>query len=227
MILNVKNHESATENTQSTENPIMCSKYSKFSQCSKCSKSSQSSYVFSVADARDAATRWIPDDIKGVNRALFQFAREMRSLLPDAVAEEMEPYLAIWYRVASDYLKELDWGEVLCDFEFKLEEIKYPVGQDPLSMAIQEANEHEPPECSTRYGGNMGRLVHILQRLQMKNRNKSFYLSVRVAGRILGTTKDSAARMLRYLVLKGVLEIDHSIEYDEFHARRYYYRGEF
>ncbi len=224
MIQNVNHHKSSTEKSENTENSI--NRFSNFSDISDISDFSDNS-VFSVACARDAANRWVPKNTKDVNRSLFQFAREMRAFLPDSTAEEMEPYLAIWYTVAVESVRDLDWSEVLCDFEFKLESVKFPAGNDPLSIILQEVEENEPPACATRFRGRMGRLVHILQRLQMKNMDKSIYMSGRVADRILGAKEGSAAKMFRYLVLKGVLEVDHSIESNEYRARRYFYRGDF
>ena len=230
MIANVNNHSTHTEKTEntefteSTENTSETSVFSVFSDNSVFSDTSVHS-VFSVSDVQIAAERCIPRNERDVNRSLFKFARELRAMLPNNRMVDLEPYVEVWHKVALDHVSYLEWSDVWFDFIEKWDSVKFPAGKDPLDILVKLVDGSEPPECAKRYGGKVGRLVHILQRLQMETGDKPFFMSGRTAARIVGTTHTKAALWLRGLIRDGVIAVDHSVESNEFRARRYRYIG--
>ena len=107
---------------------------------------------FSVSDIQDTAVRCAPTDEHDVNRALFQFARELRAMLPNADVVETGPHVDVWYKVALERVPELERSDVWWDFIDKWDAVKFPAGDDPMEMIVKAVAENEPPACSTRYG---------------------------------------------------------------------------
>jgi len=184
--------------------------------------------VLSVSGAvHAAASRCVPVDKRSVGRALFRFAREMRSLFPGSESSEVTEYVDVWWERAQEVVPDLELPDAVMDFMEKWDAVKFPAGEDPLELVLEAVSKNPPPECSTRYGGKVGMLVHILQRLQIEVGDKAFYMSGRTAARLVGTTHGKASMWLRGLVKAKVLEVDHSVESNAHRARRYRYSGDY
>lgn len=211
------------ENPEKTENPIKRS--SDFSGISGFSAFSGIS-AFSGYDVNESANRLSPTRREAINYQLFRFAKELLGAFPGAAAEELEPYFEVWYKVAKEHIPDLEWGDALLDFEYKLSAVKFPAGTDPFSVILREVDEMEPPACSTKYGGKIGRLIHILQRLQLLDVNSPIFMSQRMAGKILGTDKNDGKKKLQQLVTLGILKVDETVKCNEFRAKRYRYLGD-
>lgn len=226
MITNINNHETCTEKTElpetteTTENSFY--RYSVFSDISVNSDTSVLS-VFSV-QVQSAAIACTPKDVREVNRVLFDFARRLRGLLPIATVEDLVPYVELWHKAALKTVNTLEWTDVWWDFIDKWDAVKFPAGSNPLELIVQEANDNEPPECSMRYGGKVGRLVHLLQRLQLKEPDKPFYMAGRTAAKLLGVPHPKPQSWLNHLVREGVLEV--VSKGTKHRATRYRYLGD-
>jgi hypothetical protein len=216
MIQNVRHLlRPVTESTENTEDYLLGSLLS---------LSSSVISVFSVTQAQELVERYTPQDVKEVNRSLFDYARALRAAFPVSNMAELVPYVELWHKVASANVKGLDWGEVWCDFLFKWNSVKFPVGEDVFTCIMQEINEYEPPACSTFLGGPVGKLVHIIQRLQIHVGDNPFYLASRKAGVLMGVDHNRAAKWLKSLVYSGTLEV--VTKHTSYKATRYRYLGD-
>lgn len=211
MICNVP----VTESTENTEDYLLGSLLS---------LSSSVISVFSVTQAQELVGLYTPKEVREVNRRLFDYARALRSAFPVSDMAELAPYVELWHKAALANVNGLDWGEVWCDFLFKWNSVKFPAGEDVFTCIMQEINEYEPPACSTFLGGPVGRLVHIIQRLQIHVGDTSFYLSCRKAGALLGVDHNTAAKWLKGLVYSGTLKV--VANHTKRKAKRYRYLGD-
>jgi hypothetical protein len=169
--------------------------------------------------------RHIPIDRRGVDRAVFSLARELRALLPNASVADLGPYVEVWNKVALKDIAGFDQTMVWWTFIDKWDAVKFPDGEDPLSLIVKSLADSEPPACAMRYGEKVRRFVHILQRLQMEVGDKSFYMSERTAAKLMETTQPMARTCLKRLVNEGVLEVDHKVKANQYRATRYRYIG--
>lgn len=208
-------HAVVTESTENTEDYLLGSLLS---------LSSSVISVFSVTQAQELVARYTPQDVKEVNRRLFDYARALRGALPASDMAELAPYVELWHKAALAHVKGLDWGDVWCDFLFKWNSVKFPAGEDVFTCIMQEINEYEPPACSTFLGGPVGRLVHIIQRLQIHVGDNPFYLACRKAGPLVGVDHNTAAKWLKGLVYSGTLK--EVAKHTSYKAKRYRYLGD-
>jgi len=182
--------------------------------------------VVSVTDIRNAIGGCLPEHESDLDSAIFRLARTLRALLPGAQVPSTEPHVEAWYQLARERIPSLEWTDVWWEFIRKWDFVKFPAGASPMDMIVKAVEESEPPECAKRYGGKVGSLVHVLQRLQMETGEKPFFISCRTAAALVGTTYPRAARWLKNLTREGVIEVDTKVKSNEYRARRYRYLGD-
>jgi hypothetical protein len=145
---------------------------------------------------------------------LFRFARAMKAFETTTEVRQNEPELenaiADWYRTAQQKGKvppDTDFDECRMLFLHAWEHVRAPLGANPLEEAIKRADRLPPPPEANRYQkAGLKRLVSVCHQLQLLAGEAPFFLSVRDAASILGTTKlETVSAFLAGLVRDGVL----------------------
>ena len=134
------------------------------------------------------------------NRAVFQFARRMKSLpvLTDADVEELRPHARNWHSRALPYIKTDPFEETWIDFIYAWPRIKFIAGADPMTEIFSRAAQQ--PDAVWPYEQRELRLLASLcKELQRSAGDGPFYLSCRTAGRLLSVTHLRAWRWMMLL----------------------------
>lgn len=149
-------------------------------------------------------------------RALKGFAAET------GVNPKLGSALAVWWAEAVGLLTPgLDFEEFLADLTDCYRRAKVPLGSNPLKAA--EATLPQLPKGAT-YAQKMERLALLCEKLQKKNGNEPFFISVRDVGRIIGNTDRYAAqKAISYLIAKGIIEMVKKGGPETMKASRYRY----
>jgi hypothetical protein len=136
---------------------------------------------------------------------------------------------AQWYERASaaNVLKAGQTEEdYMMEFLNAYRKAKYPLGSLAIGRAWKRAHESPPPPEAIRFRNPQTRLLVVLCReLQTEAGGEPFYLSSRVAQRLLGQeTHSTAATWLGAMVQLGILAI--AKDGTATTATRYFYRGQ-
>lgn len=218
MIRDVKSSE-LSELSESSEASEVSEVPSKDSEHSDYSEHSDTS------DYSDRKRASLPTDKRGLGRCLFNLAKDIRVFLPLEAINDAKPYFTEWYDKTVEIIPELEFSSSWAMFRSKWKSVKFASGEDPLDIVMRAVAETEPPECAKNYDGKVATLVHILQRLQIEVGDGPFYISGRVAARLLGWNQPEVSISLNMLVDEGVIRI--AREHTAHSARRYYYVGDF
>ena len=159
---------------------------------------------------QEAILTTIPASPGNRNKAIFEFARRLKSRLEyaDAAPVQLEELLRAWHQVALPNLGTKDFDETRIDFLKGWDKIKYPHGTGPFLEAMQRLDTTELPRCADRYDDvNKRRLVGICRELQRINPSGPFFLSCRTAGDWLKIDHTTASRWLFLLCADGILKL--------------------
>jgi len=159
---------------------------------------------------REAILTTIPISRGNRNKALFQFARRLKSRREYADADpiQLEGILREWHQIALPNLGTKDFDETRIDFLKGWDKIRYPHGTGPFADAMKRLNDAELPRCADRYDDvNKRRLVGLCRELQRINPAGPFFLSCRTAGECLKVDPATANRWLFLLCADGILEL--------------------
>lgn len=148
--------------------------------------------------------------------SLFIFARAIkafevtnqRRLSPN----DLQRAFALWWSNAKSLLQaDDDFDEWRFAFEDAWESAKHPLGANVLAEATRRADTQPPPPAASKYGNStkLKRLVAVCYQLQLLAGDGPFFLSVRDAAKIIGTTKlNTASAFLSGLVRDDVLKLE-------------------
>ena len=145
---------------------------------------------------------------------LFVFVRLLKAFVSTTgnklKSADRASAFSLWWNSAksSSWLPtDADFDEYRYEFEDTFPKVKTPHGANPLAEAIRRADANPMPPQSARYTSpKLKRLVAVCYQLQLLQGNSAFFLAVRDAARILGTTDlNRANAMLAGLVRDGIL----------------------
>jgi hypothetical protein len=146
------------------------------------------------------------------NRAVFQLARRLKEIRPDATPDELRAIVAEWHRRALPTIQTKEFAETWSDFAVAWEpgRIKRPVG---VCLAKAVADADAIPGWLMRrlddlaYDGQLRRLAALCWHLQQQWGDRPFPLAGKVAGgRFLGVSEVHAGRLLKTLRFDGLIE---------------------
>ena len=163
----------------------------------------------SVDDAIEAAIRDAqPDRVGQRNRAVFELARALKAVpgLADAPVGDLRDTVRRWHEQALPIIGTKPFDETWADFVAAWPRVRFPKGQEPMTLIIQRADASPPPAVAELYDApQTRRLITICRELQRASGDGPFFLSCRTAGLLLGLDQTTAWRRLGMLVVDDVL----------------------
>jgi len=175
-------------------------------------ESAESSVSMVVVDARieEVIQRTLPQKAgKRRHGAIFEVARALKAIsdLASRPARDFELVVRRWLTLALPYINDKEFERTWFDFLDGWDRVKFAEGEGPLHQAFERAKQAQPPAWATRYDRpELRLLVCLLRELQRMAGQKSFPLSCRDAGRLIGVDYRLANCWLRGLVLEEVLK---------------------
>jgi len=111
-----------------------------------------------------------------------------------------------WHERALPIIGTKPFDETWADFVAAWPRVRFPKGQEPMTLIVQRADASPPPAVAERYDApETRRLVAICRELQRASGDDPFFLSCRTAAELLGMDHATAWRRLEMLVADGVL----------------------
>lgn len=159
---------------------------------------------------QDAILSTVPSAPGNRNKAIFEFARRLKSRpeYADAAPSQLEELLRAWHQVALPNLGTKDFDETRIDFLKGWDKIKFPHGTGPFAEALKRLEATALPNCADRYDDlKKRRLVGLCRELQRDNPTGPFFLSCWTAGTCLGIDHTTANRWLFLLREDGILTL--------------------
>ncbi len=154
----------------------------------------------------------LPREFGTRNRRVFDLARTLKSLpqFAGAEARDLRSVVQEWHRRALSKIRTKEFEESWIDFLKAWPRVRYPRGSEPMMEIFQRAVEGERPQIAVaKYPDNerLQILVALCRELQRATGGQPFYLSCRVAGRLLSVSHTEAGRWLFLLESDGILRV--------------------
>lgn len=177
---------------------------------------SAASAVSDVSDVSDVSVGLLSDPMtvplhEGErNRALFELARRLKAVKPDASEVERRALVQLWHKAHYMVIRTKAFSVSWDDFERAFGSVRVLPGET-MKRLLAGVNLHAPlPNAllSKGYGQHEAPLWHICRTLQLHSGDEPFFISSRTAAELLGNCDHkSAAAMLRSFVRDGVLQL--------------------
>jgi Bifunctional DNA primase/polymerase, N-terminal len=155
------------------------------------------------SDAVETAIRaTLPSGPGQRNRQLFDFARRLKGIKPDATIDELEAIVRQWHSRALPFITTKDWLTTWIDFRVASARVKRPAGAT-MSEIVATAAARTPADASA-----IAKLMALCEALQEHHGpGKAWPLSCRMAANEIGTSHTTAWAMLKLLVIEGTIEL--------------------
>lgn len=144
------------------------------------------------------------------NRALFELARRLKAVKPDASEVQRRALVQQWHKAHYMVIRTKAFSVSWDDFERAFCSVRVLPGET-MSRLLAGVDRHAPlpPDLvSMGYGPHEAPLWHVCRALQMHAGDEPFFIASRTAAQLLGNCDHkSAAAMLRSFVRDGVLQL--------------------
>lgn len=163
--------------------------------------------VSSVLSVDYAIIQTLPSSDGERNHCLFEFARMVKLLSPNATTEELRSGVLRWHKAALPNISTKEFSISWCDFLRAFESVRYPHGTGIKQIIGDIDMTSAAPSRIEKlgYGEKEFHLFRICERLQKQAGRDPFFLSCRQAGELIGTNFLAASKMLRAFTVDGVL----------------------
>ncbi len=162
----------------------------------------------SVGGLAAAISRTLPTAEGQRGRRLFDFAREVRTLLPNATPADLRAVAAEWHRQALPVIGTKALEVTITDFLNAHDKVRIPHGAVMEQIATHAEQAPLPAGIEALgYGDAGNNLVRLCVALQANNGAEPFFLSARIAGDQVGLHFTDASKVLWLLVRDGVLDL--------------------
>ena len=165
---------------------------------------------YAVSAVLHAIAATLPAGLGRRNRAIFQFARGLKAIpeLANASAVELQEHVREWHRQALPKIRTKEFDETWIDFLVAWDSVRFAAGQEPIHALYQQALERDVPRGALQFDDErIRRLVGLCRELQEAAGDRSFFLDVRTAGKLLDVEHTKAWRWLKALQASGTLEL--------------------
>ncbi len=160
-----------------------------------------------MADAAVLAT--LPGGPGERNRRVFDLARHLLAIpgMRGRNPEDFRPVVERWHRMALDRgARTRNFAVTWEDFVAAWAEVKYPAGVNLAGVGQWLREMYPAGSGRVAEDAAADRLDLLCQELQRRAGDRPFFLSARVAARLIGTTRMTAHRLLRRFADGGVIE---------------------
>jgi hypothetical protein len=167
-----------------------------------------SEIVCAIPAVEEAVRATQPTNEGQRNRRIFELARRLKGIIPDATSDDLRVIVREWHRRALPVIGTKPFDTTWADFCYGLERVKWPHGclLDEIVRRARAATV--PTALAARYDSReTNLLICICIELQAASSGCPFYLSWRTAAALLGIDHTSAGRLLGMLVKDRVLAI--------------------
>ena len=143
------------------------------------------------------------------NRCVFELARYLRGRFPHASSQEMRGLVTQWHQLALPRMRTKEFTITWADFLNGWEKVEKPYGTtlQAITIGLDLTTPLPPGIEALGYGAAGQHLVRLCLALQKHHGAEPFFLSVRVAGELLGVHFTDASKILTVLVADGVLSL--------------------
>ena len=151
-----------------------------------------------------------PSEADCIWRKIWDFARELKALqeLTHAESSKLTQYVQAWHNSLPSCIKNWYFEDTEEEFEKAWEKVKYAARDGLVEHAFAIAVNSPPPPCADRFEGKEIKvLILFCRELQRLSGDKPFFLSCRIAAKLLKVSHTTTARWLRILVRNKILEI--------------------
>ena len=160
------------------------------------------------------------------HRQVFEFARAVKAITPDAPMDELKVYVKQWFREGKARIRTKAFEETWADFVSAWKRVTFPKGSGHMVELLDRAAK-EVPIIAHQYDLPATRLlVSLCRELQREAGQKPFFLSGRMAGELVGLCPRRAADFLHMFVVDGVLKLEDAGDCHTHKAAQYRYLGD-
>lgn len=144
------------------------------------------------------------------NRTLFELARRLKAIKPDATEVERRTLVQQWHKAHYAVIRTKAFSVSWDDFERAFRSVRVLPGET-MAKLLADVNLQAPLPAilmEMGYGAHEAPLWHACRALQMNAGDEPFFISSRTAATLMGHSDHKvAAAMLRSFVRDGVLQL--------------------
>lgn len=161
-------------------------------------------------DVHAAILKTLPTDVGQRHGKIFEFVRRLKAVEGlDTSSAALDAYIAAWHQAALPNIGTKDFDTSEFDFLHAWENVQTPLHDNAfLELARQSLNQPLPAWTQARLLSLQAkRLAGVCALIQSQRNDSSFFLSVRMAGEILGVSHELANQLFNCLKNEGALEL--------------------
>lgn len=142
------------------------------------------------------------------NKCLFELARFLKAQMPDAKPLQLRKIVMSWHKDVLPIIETKEFEETWADFMRGWDKVKTPYGET-MDGIIEASKNISLPDylAEMEYSQRAESLIRVCIAAQRHHGEDPFFLPSRVAGEVLDVHYTVAAKMLKALVLDGVIEV--------------------
>jgi hypothetical protein len=164
------------------------------------------------------------------NRRLFDLARRLKAIIPNAAPDELRRIVSRWHRLALSKITTksfpITWGEFLTAWK----NVRIPHGSH-FDQIVKKSISSPPPVEAANYGedpnmtNNMTKLLSLCYQLHKHHNGGSWPLACRIIELNLSIKRTEANTLLGALMFDGIIERVKSGSYRDRQAAEYRWLG--
>lgn len=153
-------------------------------------------------DIEDAITATLPTGPGQRNHHIWLLARHLKGIMPAATTESLEIGVRDWHTRALPFIQTKNWLTTWIDFRSAWMKVKKPIGAK-MAEIVASATAQTPANAD-----DITKLTILCRVLQTHHGpGKAWPLSCRVAGKHIGVSHETAAKLLKLLVAEQKIEL--------------------
>lgn len=186
----------------------------------------------SSTSIEEAIRSTLPAGLGKRNRAIFDFARKLKSIpeFSQLSLKELRPLVRRWHEAALPFIGTKPFETTWLEFGRAWKAVRHPEGHGPIDTVFADAIKSAarfPPAAAREYEqSGVKLLVALCRQLQRIAGSEPFFLSCREAGRLLGVSHTEAWDWLSLLVMDQVLSVVEAGSHSTRRASTFRYLGE-
>ncbi|WP_287877864.1 hypothetical protein [Acidovorax sp.] len=151
----------------------------------------------------------LPSAVGQRNKCLFELARYVKGVNPQATRDELRSIAHEWHTLALTVIGTKEFAVTWTDFMRGWDRVRQPHGETMKSIITKIDHNTPLPQGidALSYGTQSQHLVRLCMALQAHEGDAPFFISARQAGEVLGVHFTDASKMLAALVADGVLTL--------------------